>query len=140
MQYLLKQDPDFKDMPDSLRATVPAAGVQVHAVKALLGELRGGLQRVKSEIMAAMLEGSGAHEVFSRKMVPFHAAAEREFAGLEEFELAVYGELKSLAEYFGEDYSSSDPTRILRTVRDFMRLYHRAIADIEVCTGIVDII
>lgn len=34
--------------------------------------------------MAAMLEeGSGAHEMFSRKMVPFHAAAEREFAAVE---------------------------------------------------------
>ena len=83
VQYLLKQDPDFKDMPNSLHATVPAAGVQMHAVKALLGELKGGLQRVKSEIMAAMLEGSGAHEVFSRKMVPFHAAAERDFAAVE---------------------------------------------------------
>lgn len=29
VQYLLKQDPDFKDMPSTLRATVPAAGVQV---------------------------------------------------------------------------------------------------------------
>ncbi len=128
---------------------------QLHAVKSLLGELRGGLQRVKSEMMAAMLEeGSGAHEVFSRKMVPFHAAAEREFMSVEvcggctwsagytslhvlsplwqEFESNVYSELKSLAEYFGEEYSSNDPTRILRTVRDFMRLYHRAIGDIEV--------
>ena len=56
----------------------------------------------------------------------------------QEFEQAVYADLKSLAEYFGEDYTSSDPTRILRTVRDFMRLYHRAISDIEVrvaCTA-----
>ena len=44
----------------------------------------------------------------------------------------MHTELAALAEYFGEEHAPADPTRVLRTVRDFVVLFDRALADIEV--------
>ena len=44
----------------------------------------------------------------------------------------MYTELLAVTEYFGEDYALADPTRILRTVRDFVVLFDKAVDDIEV--------
>jgi hypothetical protein len=34
--------------------------------------------------------------------------------------------------YFGEDWLENDPSRVLRIVRDFMNLFDKAMAEIEV--------
>ena len=51
----------------------------------------------------------------------------------------MHAELAGLAEYFGEEHAPADPTRVLRTVRDFVLLFDRSLAEIEVgvCFGVV---
>jgi len=44
----------------------------------------------------------------------------------------VYDKLKAIATYCGEDFDPTDPSRILRVVRDFMRLFEKSLADIRV--------
>ena len=44
----------------------------------------------------------------------------------------MYDKLKAIAMYCGEDFDPTDPSRILRVVRDFMRLFEKSLADIRV--------
>ena len=44
----------------------------------------------------------------------------------------MYDKLKAIATYCGEDFDPTDPSRILRVVRDFMRLFEKSLADIRV--------
>lgn len=48
-----------------------------------------------------------------------------------------YEELKKVTEFFGESYDAMDPSRILRIVRDFMRLFDKSTKEIQVCGGCV---
>ena len=50
----------------------------------------------------------------------------------QEYEAAVYEKLKAIATYCGEDFDPTDPSRILRVVRDFMRLFEKSLGDIRV--------
>ncbi len=45
----------------------------------------------------------------------------------------MYGSVKDLTAYFGEDWDANDPSRVLRVVRDFMNLFNKAHQEIEVC-------
>jgi hypothetical protein len=40
--------------------------------------------------------------------------------------------MKRVTEYFGEDWDANDPSRVLRIVRDFMNLFDKSMAEIEV--------
>ena len=44
----------------------------------------------------------------------------------------MYDKLKAIATYCGEDFDPTDPSRILRVVRDFMRLFEKSLTDIGV--------
>ncbi len=50
----------------------------------------------------------------------------------QEYEKTVYDKLKAIATYCGEDFDPTDPSRILRVVRDFMRLFEKSLTDIRV--------
>ena len=50
----------------------------------------------------------------------------------QEFEAAVYESMKDITAYCGEDLDSNDPSRILRVVRDFVKLFEKALGDIKV--------
>jgi len=50
----------------------------------------------------------------------------------QEREKAMYAELQELTEYYGEDFAQADPTRIMRTVRDFVQLFEKVLRDIKV--------
>ena len=47
-------------------------------------------------------------------------------------EKRMYEELCEATEYFGEEYAPADATRVLRTVRDFVVLFEKGLADIRV--------
>ena len=51
---------------------------------------------------------------------------------LQEFEAAVYESMKAITAYCGEEFEAADPSRILRVVRDFVKLFEKALADIKV--------
>lgn len=54
-------------------------------------------------------------------------------------ESEAYDELKKAAEFFGESFDALDPSRILRIVRDFMRLFDKATKEIQVrCESLAD--
>lgn len=44
----------------------------------------------------------------------------------------MYDDLQAVTEYFGEDFAPADATRLLRTVRDFVVLFEKGMADIKV--------
>ena len=46
-----------------------------------------------------------------------------------------FGELKKVTEFFGESYDAMDPSRILRIVRDFMRLFDKSTKEIQVSSA-----
>ena len=43
----------------------------------------------------------------------------------------MYASMKEVTAYCGEDFDANDPSRILRVVRDFMKLFEKAMADIK---------
>lgn len=51
---------------------------------------------------------------------------------VQEHEATVYGSMKSVTAYFGEDWDAIDPSRVLRVIRDFMNLFNKAQHEIEV--------
>ena len=51
---------------------------------------------------------------------------------LQDLEKTMYGDLKKVTEYFGEEFAPADAIRLLRTVRDFVVLFERGLADIKV--------
>jgi Formin Homology 2 Domain len=67
---------------------------------------------------------------FAEAMATFHSTASSEFAALEEAEKATVAELKSTSEYFGEEFTPTDPVKVVRIVRDFMLLLDKAVADL----------
>lgn len=44
----------------------------------------------------------------------------------------MYSELREVTEYFGEEFAPADASRLLRTVRDFVVLFEKGMADIKV--------
>ncbi|KAK9806804.1 hypothetical protein WJX72_003461 [[Myrmecia] bisecta] len=112
----------------------PAANLQTSAIKTFMGELRSGLSRVDDEIMKAVGVDDNntlAHQQFSELMVAFHESARERFQELEEYETATYAGMKGITEYFGEDFQPNDPSRIMRVVSDFVRLFDKVIFDLQ---------
>lgn len=44
----------------------------------------------------------------------------------------MYESMKGITAYCGEDFDPNDPSRILRVVRDFVKLFEKALGDIKV--------
>ena len=53
-------------------------------------------------------------------------------AMLQEHEEGAYASLRDITAYFGEAFDEADPARVLRIVRDFLGLYEKALAELEV--------
>ena len=51
---------------------------------------------------------------------------------LQELEKQVTAEMQQVTEYFGENYDATDPSKVLRVIRDFMLLFDKAIFEIKV--------
>jgi formin 2 len=135
---LLADDPSVGGLAGTLSAVRPAATMQLSAVTAAVGEIRQGLRRVRGEAEAARAllgdgggEAAAANARFAAAMDAFHGGAEGEFEALEAGEKALFEDLKATSEYFGEAYVPADPARVVRTVRDFVALFERALADIQ---------
>ncbi len=54
---------------------------------------------------------------------------------VQEFEKQVTAEMQQVTEYFGEGYDATDPSKVLRVIRDFMMLFDKAILEIKVSGG-----
>ncbi|PSC67234.1 formin 6 [Micractinium conductrix] len=131
---LVEEDEGMKGMSAQLAHIKQAANMQLAALKGLIGEVRLGLRQVNQEVVQAAksrdVEGSGSRH-FSELMAAFHAGAADEFRALEDLEKTMYGDLKKVTEYFGEEFAPADAIRLLRTVRDFVVLFERGLADIK---------
>jgi hypothetical protein len=75
-------------------------------------------------------EAEAAAIRFAEAMATFHATASAEFSALEAAEKETVAELKSTSEYFGEEFSPTDPVKVVRIVRDFMLLLEKAVSDL----------
>ena len=51
---------------------------------------------------------------------------------LQEYEKQVHAEMQQVTEYFGESYDATDPSKVLRVIRDFMQLFDKAVFEIQV--------
>ena len=40
--------------------------------------------------------------------------------------------MQQVTEYFGENYDATDPSKVLRVIRDFMQLFDKAVFEIKV--------
>ena len=47
----------------------------------------------------------------------------------------MYESMKAITAYCGEEFEAADPSRILRVVRDFVKLFEKALADIKARCG-----
>ena len=56
---------------------------------------------------------------------------------MQEFEKQVTAEMQQVTEYFGEGYDATDPSKVLRVIRDFMMLFDKAILEIKVSGHVV---
>lgn len=45
--------------------------------------------------------------------------------------------MKQVTEYFGEGYDATDPSKVLRVIRDFMLLFDKAVFEIQVRCGVL---
>lgn len=52
-------------------------------------------------------------------------------AAPQEHEEGAYAALRDITAYFGEVFDETDPSRVLRIVRDFLGLYEKALAELE---------
>ncbi|EFN59313.1 hypothetical protein CHLNCDRAFT_137684 [Chlorella variabilis] len=147
LHFLVEEDEGMKEMSAELEHLKQAANMQASslaadrhstpalaALKGLIGEVRLGLRQINTEVVQAAKsrdqEGSGSRH-FSEMMAGFHAEAAQEFRELEALEKRMYEELCEATEYFGEEYAPADATRVLRTVRDFVVLFEKGLADIR---------
>lgn len=134
LQQLLEVDGSVGQLSNQLKSVKPASLLQVNAVKGQVGEMRLGLRRVVNEAAAAaktrLVEGSGS-EHFSTIMTTFHSSAALRFKEIEEREKSMTEDLKELTEYFGEDFTVQDPTRVLRVVSEFLQLFDKALNGIK---------
>jgi len=134
LQQLLEVDCSVGQLSIQLKSVKPASLLQVNAVKGQVGEIRLGLRRVVNEAAAAaktrLVEGSGS-EHFSTIMTTFHNSATLRFKEIEEREKSMTEDLKELTEYFGEDFTVQDPTRVLRVVSEFLQLFDKALNGIK---------
>ncbi|CAL5223204.1 g5679 [Coccomyxa viridis] len=135
-QLLKEENASVGTLSAQLKSIHPAANLQVSAIKQGIAELRAGLKKAESEIsMAADLvgadEGAALMAQFANMMAAFHTSAVAAVARTEEHEASVYGSMKSVTAYFGEDWDANDPSRVLRVIRDFMNLFNKAQHEIE---------
>ncbi|KAL4437056.1 hypothetical protein ABPG75_004195 [Micractinium tetrahymenae] len=134
IMQLVEEDASMKGMSSELAHLKQAANMQLAAMKGMIGEVRLGLRQINTEVVQAAksrdMEGSGSRH-FSEMMAAFHAGAAEEFRQLEALEKSMYDDLKAVTEYFGEEFAPADATRLLRTVRDFVVLFEKGMADIK---------
>ncbi|KAA6425287.1 MAG: hypothetical protein FRX49_04781 [Trebouxia sp. A1-2] len=134
LDQLLKDSPAMHSLPHQLASVKPAANLQISAIKVLLNDLKGGLSKVNTEILKAAgvdANSAFAHRQFGDLMMTFHEHAKSTFADAEEFEKQVTAEMQQVTEYFGEGYDATDPSKVLRVIRDFMTLFDKAILEIK---------
>ncbi|KAL0019924.1 hypothetical protein WJX77_010272 [Trebouxia sp. C0004] len=134
LDQLLKGSPAMHSLPHQLASVKPAANLQISAIKVLLNDLKGGLSKVNTEILKAAgvdANSAFAHRQFGDLMMTFHEHAKSTFADAEEFEKQVTAEMQQVTEYFGEGYDATDPSKVLRVIRDFMMLFDKAILEIK---------
>jgi hypothetical protein len=136
VQQLQTSDPDLPSLSQEMCRVRPAATLQLSAVSSLMGEIRVGLRRVKTEIEKAAKdadddESNEATRQFAESMTTFYEASSQKFVALEEMEGITKTDLKTTTEYFGEEFIATDPLRIIRIVRDFMLLHEKVVAQLS---------
>ncbi|KAK9817525.1 hypothetical protein WJX74_007435 [Apatococcus lobatus] len=136
VRQLIASQPSVEQLSQQLAASKQAADIQVSAINGSVEELRSGLKQIHGEIMKASglddEQEASAHEQFSNAMLTFHEGASRQFSELESCGKTAHEELKKVTEFFGESYDALDPSRILRIVRDFMRLFDKSTKEIQI--------
>lgn len=155
IQQLQDEEPRILNLKEHMQHVRPAATMQLSAVSAMVGEIRMGLRKVGKEAETAreavanaekdkdaLLEGLSPEEMkewtaaqeaakrFADTMTAFHSTAAIEFEALEEAERATMADLRTTSEYFGEEFLPADPVCVVRTVRDFILLLEKAVADL----------
>eukprot|EP00884_Botryococcus_braunii_P003894 jgi/Botrbrau1/13505/Bobra.0082s0098.1 len=133
---LMKENQGLKSLPQQLGQSKAAANLQIGALRSIIGELRAGLKRVTTEIeWAAKVEHdnrlAAEHAAFRDYLMSFHENASLQFEVLQTSEMDTYNDMRSVTEYFGEDFDENDPSRTLRIVRDFMALFDKTLIEIE---------
>lgn len=133
IQQLLKQDPTIDRLTHSMAHVKPASTLQLSAIAAMLQEIKLGLNSIKKEIDVAKanLDSHKGAQRYIQSMEPFIEETMKVFAALEQDRLLALTELQETTEYYGEDFSPKDPTRVVKVVKEFLFLFSKSLNDIR---------
>lgn len=134
LSQLLQHASDIERLPKELVTARLAAKLQVSGITTLLMDLRVGLKKIRSTILEPA-EQQGELSPTERealdRMSAFHRDSRQLFSELEALEKAVNADMKQVSEYFGELHEAGDPSKMLRVIGNFLRVFDSTLDEIQ---------
>lgn len=133
VQQLLNENKAIKFLSKELEHVKPASSISLELIKSNIVELEHGLSKVDEEILHAsvkMTEESSQHDKFRDVMVNFSEQGVVEMKALKEDAASCVDALKEMCQFFGETWADDKPNHLFRTVREFLVIFDRTIAEI----------
>ncbi|KAK3276971.1 hypothetical protein CYMTET_14994 [Cymbomonas tetramitiformis] len=133
VQQLLNENKAIKFLSKELEHVKPASSISLEQIKSNIVELEHGLSKVDEEILHASVEmtpESSQHDKFRDVMVNFSEQGVVEVKTLKEDAAACVDSLKEMCQFFGETWADDKPNNLFRTVREFLVIFDRTIAEI----------
>lgn len=133
IEQIRKQDPTIDRLVHAMPHVRPAASVQLSAVGAMLDEIRVGLQEIQDELQVAreLVDSQRGATKFIDSMESFYSESMDRFSRLEKHQEETLVGLEESTKYYGEEFSSMDPMRTVRVIRDFLVLFTKSLKQID---------
>ncbi|DBA79106.1 hypothetical protein WJX77_006729 [Trebouxia sp. C0004] len=134
LSQLLQHASDIDRLPKELVTARLAAKLQVSGITTLLVDLRVGLKKIRTTILEpaeqqSELSPTGTEAL--NRMSEFHRDSRQLFSELEALEKAVNADMKQVSEYFGELHEAGDPSKMLRVIGNFLRVFDSTLDEIK---------
>ncbi|DBA93025.1 TPA: hypothetical protein ACH3X2_003364 [Trebouxia sp. C0005] len=134
LSQLLQHASDIDRLPKELVTARLAAKLQVSGITTLLVDLRVGLKKIRTTILEPaeqQSEVSPTEREALDRMSAFHRDSRQLFSELEALEKAVNADMKQMSEYFGELHEAGDPSKMLRVIGNFLRVFDSTLDEIK---------
>ncbi|KAA6423140.1 MAG: hypothetical protein FRX49_07127 [Trebouxia sp. A1-2] len=113
---------------------LPLLLLTVSGITTLLVDLRVGLKKIRTTILEPaeqQSEVSPTEREALDRMSAFHRDSRQLFSELEALEKAVNADMKQMSEYFGELHEAGDPSKMLRVIGNFLRVFDSTLDEIK---------
>jgi hypothetical protein len=125
--------PSVAGLVEDLSEIKAAAEIQVSSISALVKELQAGMDRLVCELSlcrgSSQKEEGEGEDAFVAVVSRFVKDNQDECSSLTCCEIECTQQLRELNDYFDEKFDSSQPNRVLVTLRDFLASLSRAFRD-----------